>query len=1605
MKKTALILGYCLAAVLPCASDAQEALETILDRGYVAHWLVCGPFESRLEEGITGAMAAGKAPLGYHDYMEPVGGISRLRPEHLQVVPSGEGQALWQRAGTTDHTLDLAPFFPEEDTGVAYAAFYTRTDRRRAVFFNLQTALGARVWLNGYPLVDIRAEPVVSAGTDRFIAVMRPGVNLVVMEIPGATFATLAEAAGMTMRELRMRGFRERPLLNGSSGFEMALEVRPALPLGDLYYVPRLESTGTFSGMAGDVRQDTELFIYNNSGLPSSTVEVVAAMPTMKEPVVRRTSRIAPDSLWKPVIPVATGGYEAGRAVPVEVRILAGENTEGERFASFNASVNVRERNKGGRFYFITGQEYLPARPEDQAARMARWIHSFRNQMKLHANEQEYGFDLGETAEWKAAFTAAPDLRDALIQAVGTARCAVRAGFASPDQRLVSGHTLSRNLEYGLLSSRGVLDGRNQVFFARDQRGLAPQLPQILSDAGLAGVLSALPVAGLPGLFAHEGPDTSRVFHRRRKADPGPATIEELRQDVAVKRRELLQAGITVDLTVNESTVPPPEPLFFGAARELARSWPAILVEAGGAKVFFEELAVLPPAVAENIPVTARLMTTAEPGSVLAQRELKQVHTRLEDRLFTAEAFATFAALYGAEWPETALNAAWRQVLYWSAPDRLGMAATGRVYADALAGYRDAAELSGEVIRKSLEYIAGETNTLNSAPNDTGGVRALMVFNPSAQPRSDICEIELNPGRAPGLRLIDNFGNPVSFLPDRIRRTDTQYLSRLRVRFPAKNIPSLGCRTYYVIPEGMLPEASERRDPQIENDFFLIIADSENGNIMSLVDKRTGADIAAGPLNRMLLLEEDPGRMAEGRELWTTGDYAASDIGPASFRTRVMDWTQILEITTPFKGGRLIRTLQIYNGISRIDCTARLEGVTIEDALLAAAFQPPHAGRSPVYGERYGAVTGRRSAGILDYQSRDIDNVSGHGAQPALHWAALAPGDVIQAGAKQVVPLAPAVIIHGADPELEKAARTLESAFISRGIPAAISPDEKEKPDFLWSDSTEFPDFESDISHGAAMHVVIGSPEQNRFCSRLAADMEADTARLFTGRLQQGLALLLADEHVPEGYPPLPTLVFAGMTPARSAELANFAAENLETRGNIAIPPSASVDGIEVPRPEDGLALFFEGPALCSVEQDGALILGLRHKAGKRTAPDAELLPEEDRIEFRYALYPFSGNWRDAGLARAAEAWRRPLTGLVTDLHQGNHPDTLSFLGLDEKSLLVSSVRPAMRSAAEMSRRNTHPRDGIAVEVYETQGRSAQGSLTLYPQIRDAARTDFTGQRGASLPGRNGSVNIAMAPWGVDRFWLLPAVIKPGETAKTGRETSPYGASPTRYWLHNTGAAPIGWQPLSIVITGNPLSGEVTIHVADNRSEGGAIEGVADITAAEGWSAGPARFYYRLQPGQVHAEAITVLRTATDSRSGETGGMAVSTEQFGQTFRDVVSLMEDPLTLVVKRNEAQLNITVRNSSGIPAEGFVDVITPAEFWPELGESPESTLLPRRAAVSVPPYGLQNILFRFSSPDARPWTVVKLAANGHLVYKKIPGAQGALPEPPGPRTQSP
>ncbi|MFP4502443.1 MAG: hypothetical protein ACLFTT_15715 [Candidatus Hydrogenedentota bacterium] len=1095
-------------------------------------------------------------------------------------------------------------------------------------------------------------------------------------------------------------------------------------------------------------------------------------------------------------------------------------------------------------------------------------------------------------------------------------------------------------------------------------------------------MLSNLQYGGLHPLAYHLALDGRRVPHRRKASGAAPVDVADLRDMAAVQRRELDAMDIPVDVLLPVDGAGTPAPFYAEAAETLGEAYPSVRFRGGGGRMFFEELDVLPDTVTGGVHVTARCLTARAPGDLLVRPNVAVARSVLEHRTLAAERAAAFAALLGAQYPGEALDLAWRQLLYWSAQGRTGAALQGDRLVDALAAYHEIAAVGEGVYTNALDYIAAMADTLEEAPADLDGVRPLLIFNPTAHKRDDVVAARLTYDTAHNWHIVSDTGTPVPHVTSDHRDMGNRRMSA-RFRFVAQSVPGFGYRTYYLVPGGRVQTPSRRPDAQIETSRFLVVADPSTGAIKSLVDKASGVDHAHNLLNHFVLLEQDPARLDGGRELWTTGDIAYADRVPAEIEAVVTEGVQELTITAAFGGGSLTRRISLYEHIDRVDFETTLEDVPLDNKLLAVTFKPNEAGRVPVYGERFGALAGRRSAHVLQFRTDGMDNPSGTGLQPALRWFAATPNDHIQIGTEQALPLAPAMIVHGNEPALKNAARIVLEAFAQRGIPADTCADTPPDLDFIHTDATRFLNENDALAHGAGMRVLVGGAGENAVSTRLMEGLPETQREAVLERFKQAAAVLLYDEDVPDGYPPLLTLILGGSSVEQAAEAARRFGESIRGRGVYNLPPDAYLSETPAPvRADTGCALFFRGVKPCSMEADGTLVLAWAHGAGSGQDTVGK---QKDRHVLRYALAPFDGDWRRAGIPARAQSYNMPLRVAETDLHSGRRPAVDGMLEVSDPRFVVTGMRPGGYPEAALQPYGGDPRDGVVVRGYAASGTPWSGNFRFFVPLRTAHTATLFGESRDVLEVLNTRYVRETAPFHIDTVRLLPSThFAHGESQNLTPPDLEAASVNSAYWEGNPGAAPIGARTFSLLTRGELDAENDRIEVVvGNHSADVGVEGVVYTIVPEGWSASPAQFYYELAPGEAHVEEVVVLRGG--QRAGD-GGLVAWTKQGARTYRAAVPEAGAGYTLDLSRSENQLRVQITNTGGIPLEGIAEVVTLPRWWRAYNAEAPLTAAPRRHSVRTSPFDTQNIAFRL--PPEAAGAVVKVHANGHTRYDPVP-----------------
>lgn len=1570
----------CLIAL---SASAQEPLDDILARGYVAHWLVCGPFAPDAEGGILGAAQRGEAPLGTTDYLQPVGGAQGVRPRHLLAVAREGDDAIWQQAGTESARLDLAPFFPTADEGIAYAAFYVESLEVKYALLEIHSPLGARVWINGRPTKDVAAGALAERGVDRVVAGFAAGSNLVLLEVPGVRLDALAERLGESKQGLWSEQFASRTLLDGASGFAIALRMQPAEPLGQVYFVPALEALGTFSGSQNDPRQNMQLALINPSAAPAPPVQVQLRLPEGTDPVALTVPPLRPWEFLQTPVAVPVGKAEADSELAVEV-VLGAEGAS----ASFRSNVRVAARGTGGVVETVTGPFYA-APGDNQAAVTSARTASLTGQVALRVGIPDYGFNAGPVEHWQPFLAAQPALLGPLRTALVQERAAALPQYAQLDDRLVHGALLLQNLRYGIEGAATQLQELRPSPILMGAPALASQTAQWLTYAGFDGLLTDVPAAGPSGLFRAVSPDGTILPVRQVLDPPMPTSVDGLRSAAGDHRAAGAALNLPMDLMPLHNAVAPPEPFMETAATTLSRALPAVRLDGGGAFRFFQTLKPMLPGLEGALHLEARRWTEGAWGDLLARPDILEAHARATRRTLQASAFATMAGVIGADFPEPAIDAAWRQLLHVGGVGRMGAALDAENTVDTLASLRDAAEWSDTVLRRSLDYLALEADTLGQAPADTEGVQALMVFNPSSWTRDDVVRAEVRFAPAAGLTVLDDVGAAVPFYADRLQYNERRQLIGARVQFVAQAVPGIGYRAYYVSPKGALPQPSFTTDPQIQNDLWTVLIDPATGDIAQWIDKRTQQDHAAGGWNRVIGLRQDGAKMQGGRDLWTTGEKVAST-GTPDIQTTTLPWVEQITVSTGFGSGRLVRELTLYRGLAQGYCTVRYEPRALPEHTLVGLHFGAEAGATATFGERFAAQVPTRSRADLAFQSQAGANLSGSSLQPAWDWIAAGAGDGIRIGADRWLPLRPTLIAHG--PAFKGAAETLLLALAQRGVPTT-----------LWSTAAPEPgvavrqlvDPNDDLARGEGLRVVMGVVGEDAYLDALLKRLDPATQTYVAARLEAGVAVLVEDDAVPPGTPPVTVLLMTGATPEVVLRLAEDMARDWGQSGILTIAPSAVfIDALPAPA-TGGMAVLFSGARLASHERTPSLFLALDvvapPGAGGLEAPVVGIM------EMQYALLPYDQDWRAARIPAAAEAFNAPLLGAQTTLHSGRQPGAQRLLGLDSERFILTHVRPAGAGRAAFEQRVPHPNEGVVVQGYESTGGSWSGALGMFRPLRDASPSGLLGRPGAGMTVTGNEVGVTARSFGLAAWWLMPDTrFVHADPAALAGSTEPGGAIHAAWWEQRLGAAPAGNLPLALTLARDAVeTTEAVLRVA-NLTTDARLSGAVSVTAGQGWTAGPNEVAYDLGPGEL---LETGIRLAPLGDGGTPLRLVAEATVEGQGYRAVLG-DAPPVLVNVTRTLAQIKVQLTNDGIAPAVGLLDLVTAPAHWPELGGQPRYSAGPRRAPVQVEPGRTQDILFRLGDPDAPLAAVVKLAIEGSVTYHAVPGAT-----PPGPRERQP
>jgi alpha-mannosidase len=507
--------------------------------------------------------------------------------------------------------------------------------------------------------------------------------------------------------------------------------------------------------------------------------------------------------------------------------------------------------------------------------------------------------------------------------------------WAAIYQNQTRGEALVRNIVYGKRYARDVFGVDPKVAHLADIPGFTRQYPQILSKAATPYMVMTRMGPRDLSLFNWKAPDGSAVLVWNTINGYGWGIGLGLHLDLDKDRLE----SITRDIKSVEGTTR--GPVYLGWGTDLFAPADKLIENMGvlnqklspihfrlaTPEEFFRAAAMTGgiPDLSGEIPSSwANLTTSLVPLWLPAMSA--------SDALVSAEKFAAinYALGYGA-YPDQAFESLWKDNL--KSLDHNNDGQGGEIGDERKLGYaQNASWGAGQILRDSLRNIAERVQ--RPFPKST----PIMVFNPLNWIRDDVVKAHLTLFGEVGMDEIDDYKNGMRLLdeqgtsvPFQVEQYSDGNSRSLNVVFIAHRVPSVGYKTYYLVPangpdklsnacevtvdtDDVAKQANDAIGSDVvENEYYRVSVERATGRI-EVFDKELNQTVSKGI--EIAAAEERGGDdqniiLPSGRTIINVIDSVElEENGPS--RT-------VLRINGNVGGVPIVQRLSLYRGIKKID--------------------------------------------------------------------------------------------------------------------------------------------------------------------------------------------------------------------------------------------------------------------------------------------------------------------------------------------------------------------------------------------------------------------------------------------------------------------------------------------------------------------------------------------------------------------------------------------------------------------------------------------------------------------------------------------------------------
>jgi hypothetical protein len=345
-------------------------------------------------------------------------------------------------------------------------------------------------------------------------------------------------------------------------------------------------------------------------------------------------------------------------------------------------------------------------------------------------------------------------------------------------------------------------------------------------------------------------------------------------------------------------------------------------------------------------------------------------------------------------------------------------------------------------------------------------------------------------------------------------------------------------------------------------------------------------------------------------------------------------------------------------------------------------------------------------------------------------------------------------------------------------------------------------------------------------------------------------------------------------------------------------------------------------------------------------------------------------------------------------------PPTFSFVSIDAPNVLITAVKPVGNPVADHASAGSKPEQGILVRMYEAHGDGARAQLTFGMELEEAWLASLTEEKISDLAlTRNGwslhgllkrrpsptIVSVEVPACGIMTLGVrLTRPAQEGAPLELGPQHSTAAPVHCQYWEHNSGAAPMGNQPVTLWLRGPIPIGKNTRFTLglSNDYRDREIVGRVRVIAPPQWPLIPKEVPYRIAPASqaVYEVMVVVPPDATPCF------LRAMTEDDGRILQDVIPIGEIlPLALSLTREQDALVAEVTNPNHDSVEGEVQLVTPVEAWGGLAEGLAlAEVTPRSHIFRLEAERSQRFTFPARGDSEAMWAVAKVAWYGRVQY---------------------